>query len=68
MAALEKGARCLLREARSLHLFGEGQAVYRKVAEKKAVFSVGSQQRSEPVFRQAVEIVRNGHLGKNFPL
>lgn len=46
------------------HKFAEGQAVYRAVAEKGTVFQVGSQQRSEPVFRQAVEIVRNGHLGK----
>ncbi|MDF1824577.1 MAG: Gfo/Idh/MocA family oxidoreductase [Verrucomicrobiales bacterium] len=46
------------------HLFAEGQAVYRAVADKGTVFQVGSQQRSEPVFRQAVEIVRNGHLGK----
>ncbi len=46
------------------HKFSEGQAVYRAVAEKGTVFQVGSQQRSEPVFRQAVEIVRNGHLGK----
>ena len=29
----------------------------------KAVFQVGSQQRSDALFRQAVELVRNGHLG-----
>jgi len=63
MAALEKGLDVYC-EKPVTHLFGEGQAAYRKVANKKAVFSVGSQQRSEPVFRQAVEIVRNGHLGK----
>ncbi|MCG8599106.1 MAG: Gfo/Idh/MocA family oxidoreductase [Verrucomicrobiales bacterium] len=62
MAALEKGIDVYC-EKPVTHLFGEGQAVYQKVAEKNAVFSVGSQQRSEPVFRQAVEIVRNGHLG-----
>lgn len=45
------------------HKFAEGQTVYRAVAKHGTVFQVGSQQRSEPVFRQAVEIVRNGHLG-----
>ena len=48
------------------HRFAEGQAVYRAVAKNETVFQVGSQQRSEPVFRQAVEIVRNGHLGRLF--
>ncbi|MFT5469112.1 MAG: putative dehydrogenase [Verrucomicrobiales bacterium] len=46
------------------HLFAEGQAVYRAAAEHKRVFLVGSQQRSDPRFRKAVEIVRNGVLGK----
>ena len=45
------------------HLFAEGQQVYREVAQRQAVFQTGSQQRSEEVFRRAVEIVRNGHLG-----
>ncbi len=45
------------------HLFHEGQAVYREVAKRKAVFQAGSQQRSEKRFRRAVELVRNGHLG-----
>ncbi|MEM7602318.1 MAG: Gfo/Idh/MocA family oxidoreductase [Verrucomicrobiota bacterium] len=46
------------------HRFAEGQAIYRLVEKQGVVFQVGSQQRSEPVFRQAVEIVRNGHLGR----
>ncbi|MEZ6138018.1 MAG: Gfo/Idh/MocA family oxidoreductase [Pirellulaceae bacterium] len=51
------------------HYFAEGLALMRAVAErqaagKPAVFQVGSQQRSDSLFRRAVEIVRNGHLGK----
>jgi predicted dehydrogenase len=63
LAALEKGLDVYC-EKPVTHLFAEGQQVYRKVAEKEAVFQVGSQQRSEPVFRQAVELVRNGVIGK----
>jgi predicted dehydrogenase len=46
------------------HLFHEGQAVYRAVAQRQAVFQTGSQQRSDRLFRRAVELTRNGHLGK----
>ena len=46
------------------HFFAEGQALYREVARRKAVFQVGSQQRSDALFRKAVELVRNGHLGR----
>lgn len=45
------------------HLFAEGQTLCREVADRKAVFQTGSQQRSEWVFRRAVELVRNGLLG-----
>ena len=45
------------------HFFAEGQAVYREVAKRKAIFQTGSQQRSDHRFRLAVEIVRNGLLG-----
>jgi len=46
------------------HRFVEGQAIYREVARRKAVFQVGSQQRSDAPFPHAVELVLNGHLGK----
>jgi predicted dehydrogenase len=46
------------------HLFAEGQAVYREVAKQKAIFQVGSQQRSDTRFRIAAEIVLNGLIGK----
>ncbi|QDT35628.1 Gfo/Idh/MocA family protein [Thalassoglobus polymorphus] len=46
------------------HYFGEGQQVYKEVEKQKAVFQTGSQQRSEPLFQHAVNLVRNGVLGK----
>ncbi len=46
------------------HRFHEGQLICREVASRKAVFQVGSQQRSDARFRRAVELVRNGHIGK----
>ncbi len=45
------------------HLFAEGQAVYREVAKRRAIFQTGSQQRSDRLFRRAVELARNGVLG-----
>lgn len=46
------------------HFFAEGQRVYREAERCGAVFQTGSQQRSDWRFRRAVELVRNGHLGK----
>ena len=46
------------------HTFHEGQLVYREVEKQNAVFQTGSQQRSSAEFRRAIELVRNGHLGK----
>ncbi len=46
------------------HHFHEGQQVVAEVAAREAVFQTGSQQRSTANFRQAVELVLNGHLGK----
>ena len=46
------------------HLFAEGQAVYKEAAKRKAIFQVGSQQRSDTRFRVAAEAVMNGLLGK----
>lgn len=45
------------------HTFHEGQLVYREVADRKAVFQVGSQQRSSQEFRRAVQLVRAGIAG-----
>ncbi len=43
----------------------EGKALVKVAQEKKAIFQVGSQQRSTPPqFRLACELVRNGRLGK----
>ena len=46
------------------HIFSEGQAVYKEVAKRKAIFQVGSQQRSQTRFRLAAEAVMNGLIGK----
>ncbi len=45
------------------HRFAEGQAVVAEVAKQKAIFQVGSQQRSADNFQQAVDAVRNGNIG-----
>ena len=63
MAALTTGKHVYC-EKPITHLFAEGQAVYQEAAKRKVIFQVGSQQRSETVFRIAVEIVMNGLIGK----
>jgi predicted dehydrogenase len=42
----------------------EGRAMSDAVKKHKRVFQTGSQQRSDPHFRQACELVRNGRIGK----
>lgn len=46
------------------HLFAEGYHLHREIANRDLIFQVGSQQRSDKRFRHAVELVRNGHIGK----
>ena len=46
------------------HTFREGQIIVAEVAARKAIFQVGSQQRSYAGFRHCVELVQNGHIGK----
>jgi predicted dehydrogenase len=46
------------------HTFAEGQALVAAVKKNDVIFQTGSQQRSDWRFRRAVEIVRNGLIGK----
>jgi predicted dehydrogenase len=62
LTALQKG-KDVYGEKPFTHTFAEGERLVREVAARKAIYQVGSQQRSDPEFRQAVEVVRNGYLG-----
>jgi predicted dehydrogenase len=42
----------------------EGRAMSEAVRKHKRVFQTGSQQRSDPNFRRACELVRNGRIGR----
>ena len=42
----------------------EGRAMSYAVSKSRVVFQTGSQQRSDPAFRRACELVRNGRIGK----
>lgn len=46
------------------HLFREGQLVIEEIAKQKAVFQTGSQQRSDPLFHQALGLIEAGRVGK----
>lgn len=46
------------------HSLAEGRQLVREVAERRAIFQTGSQQRSDGNFRRAAELARNGVLGK----
>jgi hypothetical protein len=45
------------------HTVAEGQALINIVREHKTIFQAGTQQRSDPKFRHACELARNGYLG-----
>lgn len=46
------------------HTIREGQAMVQAVRKYRRVFQTGEQQRSHPAVRKAVELVRNGRIGK----
>jgi len=46
------------------HTIREGRAMIEAVRKYKRVFQVGEMQRSHPATRKAVELIRNGRIGK----
>jgi predicted dehydrogenase len=63
--AAAKAAKDIYCEKPLTRTLAEGRALVNAVAKHKVVFQTGSQQRSEfgGKFRQAVELIRNGHIG-----
>ena len=46
------------------HTIREGRAMIEAVRKYKRIFQTGEQQRSHPATRKAVELIRNGRIGK----
>ncbi len=46
------------------HTIAEGQAMVKAVRKYGRIFQTGEQQRSHPATRKAVELIRNGRIGK----
>ena len=46
------------------HTIREGRAMIQAVRKYKRIFQTGEQQRSHPATRKAVELIRNGRIGK----
>ena len=46
------------------HTIAEGQMMIQAVRKYKRIFQTGEQQRSHPTTRKAVELIRNGRIGK----
>ena len=46
------------------HTIAEGRRMVEAVRKYKRVFQTGEQQRSDPAARKAVELIRNGRIGK----
>jgi len=63
LAAAKAGKDIYLEKPMGLSL-AEDQALRKAVLERQRVFQFGTQQRSSREFQRAVEIVRNGHIGK----
>ncbi len=63
LAAAKAGKDVYCQKPLSLTI-AEGRAMSDAVKKHKVVFQTGSQQRSDPNFRRACELVRNGRIGK----
>jgi predicted dehydrogenase len=63
LAALQAGKDVYLEKPLTLTI-EESVALMRAVARYDRVFQTGSQQRSDPTFRYACELVRNGRIGR----